>query len=62
MSEAFREIGPAAKPRGEVHRLAREVAALAALAAELTMPGPRCNVPRAEAKLAMIQVLLGGGQ
>lgn len=60
MSEAFRDIGPAAPSRGKVHQLAREVLALAQIALDASAQGPRCDVRRAEGKLREIRALLGG--
>lgn len=60
MSEPFRDIGPAAPSRGKVHSMAREVLALAQIAVEASMQGPRCDVRRAERKLGEIRAMLGG--
>ncbi len=58
MSEAFRDIGPAALSRPVGHQLAREIGALAGIAADLTMKGPQCNVMRATDKLREARDLL----
>lgn len=60
MSEAFQDIGPTASPRWRVHTTAREVLALAKIAVECSMGGPRCDVQRAERKLGEIRNLLSG--
>ena len=61
MSEAFQDIGPSALPRWRVYELAREIEAMAKIAVELSSPGARCDVARAQRQLDRMRAVLGGG-
>jgi len=60
MSEAFRDIGPAAPSRGQVYAMAREIEAMAKIAVELSAPGPRADAARAQRQLDRMRAVLGG--
>lgn len=62
MSEAFQDIGPTAPPRWRVYEIAREIEAMAKIAAELSAKGPRCDVARAQNQLERIRAVLGPDQ
>ena len=53
------DLGPTVLPRWRVYKQARELAALAALAVELSIDGPRADVPRALATLDRMRAVLG---
>ncbi len=53
------DIGPVMPPRRVVYERAREVAALAELARDCAMAGPRCNLARSLAMLDRIRAILG---
>lgn len=55
------EIGPSAPGRWQVRAKAREIAALAQLALDCTVEGPRCDVQRASGALDRMRAVLGGG-
>lgn len=56
------ELGPALSPRWQTYQLARDVARWAEQAMELSIDGPRMDLPRAEQLLDRIRALLGPGQ
>lgn len=54
------DIGPVGlQTRGAVYALARDIAAKAQIAAELSVAGPGCDTARARAKIEEIRALLG---
>lgn len=58
---AYSEIGPTLPSRMEVCLVATELQRLAALARELTTPGPKLDLPRAIATLDKARALLADG-
>lgn len=53
------DIGPTTPGRMDIHLKAREVEALARLARDLTIAGPRCDPARAQRQLNKVRALLG---
>ena len=53
------EIGPNGQPRWKIYQQARELAALASLAAECAASGPRQDVARALAQFDRMRAILG---
>lgn len=58
-SAAQSEILPSVQARGDVHRVAREVRALAQIAVECSTAGSQMDVARAAAKLRQARALIG---
>lgn len=56
---ALGDLGPTTPGRMDIHLKAREVEALARLARELTIAGPRCDPARAQRQLNKVRALLG---
>lgn len=56
------DIGPNGKPCWKIYQNARELAALAQLAAECAASGPRRDVQRALAQFDRMRAILGGGE
>lgn len=56
---AHEEIGPTALPRWRVYNHARELQALAQQAVELSIEGPKCDVPRALGIFDRMRSILG---
>lgn len=59
VSPAFAELDPSTPSRFDVYAKAYRLRALAELACELTIAGPRCDVQRALAKLDAMRAELG---
>jgi len=57
--DAWNDLGPSVPPRCAVYALALQVEEAARLARELTMAGPRVDVPRALKALDRARALLG---
>jgi hypothetical protein len=55
------EIGPSGQSRWQVRAQARDLMALAQLALDCTVEGPRCDVQRASGALDRMRAVLGGG-
>ena len=55
------DIGPNGQPRWKIYQQARELAALAQMAAECAQSGPRQDVQRALAQFDRMRAILGEG-
>jgi hypothetical protein len=58
---AYDDLGPVLPPRAVVHGRAREIETLARIAADCSISGPQCDLPRATQLLRRIGALAGDG-
>lgn len=53
------ETGPSLPSRGALRFAAQEAARIAAVILEITVEGPRCDVPRAAALMGKLRAVVG---
>lgn len=56
---AAEDIGPSVPSRGAIRFAAQEAARLSAVILEITVEGPRCDVPRAAELLEKLRAVVG---